>query len=307
VRILVTGGTGFIGSALARRLVDRGDDVVVATRSAPPTREPAAHGHARVTHVQWTPEKPGPWQDTVREVDAIVHLAGQGIMDHRWTPAFLQTCTDSRVIPTRLLAEALSKGTRCKTWVSASAVGYYGMDTGDAVVDESSPPGTDVLAKMCAEWEQAANPAKEAGIRVSHPRIGLVLGKEGGVFAKMLPAFRAFVGGPLGCGAQYFPWVHIEDTVSALVFALDTKDFAGPFNVVSPNPVTMGEFAKGLGRALGRPSFMAVPAFALKLALGEQSRALLSGQRALPKKLADARFPFLYPELGSALADLTEQ
>ncbi|NOU31170.1 MAG: TIGR01777 family protein [Polyangiaceae bacterium] len=306
MRILVTGGTGFIGSALVRRLVDRGDDVVVFSRNVPPPKEPAAHGHARVTHVQWTPETAGPWQETVKEVDAVVHLAGQGIMDHRWSPEFLEACRNSRIRPTRLLADALCKGTRCKTWVSASAVGYYGMDTGGAEVDESTPAGTDVLARMCVDWEGAADPARDAGVRVSHPRIGLVLGRDGGVFAKMLPAFKAFVGGPLGCGIQYFPWVHIEDTVSALVFAVDTKDFQGPFNLVSPNPVTMGEFARSLGSALGRPSFMAVPAFALKLALGEQSRALLTGQRAIPKKLADARFPFLYPELGSALSDLTE-
>jgi uncharacterized protein len=301
VKILVTGGTGFIGKELVRRLVSRGDDVVVFSRSAK-TRD------GRVETVAWTPELAGPWMDTLASVDGVIHLAGQGIMESRWTPAFLETCRRSRVVPTTLLAEAMATcaaaGGKCKTWVSASAVGYYGLNTGDAIIDETSAPAADNLATMCLEWEAATKRAEDAGVRTLHARIGIVLGKGGGAMEKMLPAYRAFVGGPVGKGTQYFPWIHLADAVGALLFALDESNMRGVFNVTAPNPVTADVFAQALGKALARPAFFRVPEFALRLALGEQSRVLVGGQRVVPKKLDDARFPFLYPEIDGALRDI---
>jgi uncharacterized protein len=301
VKVLVTGGTGFVGKEVVRRLVARGDEVVVFSRTAK-----APEG--RVSTVAWTPESPGPWTETVRSVDAVIHLAGQSIMDQRWTPEFIETCKRSRVVPTTLLAKALAdahaSGGRCKTWVSASAVGYYGLDTGDAQVDETAKPAADNLAGMCEAWEAATAVAESAGIRVAHARIGIVLGKGGGAMAKLLPIYRAFVGGPVGSGRQYFPWIHIADTANALLFAIDEPKLRGAFNVTAPAPVTADAFAKAMGQALHRPAFFRVPAFALKIALGEQSRVLVGGQRAVPKKLDDARFAFLYPEIDGALQDI---
>jgi uncharacterized protein (TIGR01777 family) len=202
-----------------------------------------------------------------------------------------------------LIAEALAaRDTKPRALVSASAVGYYGFLEDARVCDESSPPGTDVLAELCSAWEAACAPAEAAGIRVVKARIGVVLGPEGGALAQMLPVFRLGLGGPLGSGDQMLPWVHAEDTVNALVFALDTAVLEGPVNVTAPSPVAMTTFAKELGRALGRPSFFRVPAFALRLAVGGGAEVVLTGQNAPPKKLLEAGFSFRYPDLPSALA-----
>jgi hypothetical protein len=296
---LVTGGTGFIGQELVRKLVARGDDVVLFSRKAAPARE-------HVETVAWTPEQEGPWTEVVRRVDAIIHLAGQGIMERRWSPEFLESCRRSRVVPTGLLAKHLAASAReggpCKVWVSASAVGIYGFDTHDREIDESAPLADDVLAQMCKEWEAATQPAADAGVRVCHARIGIVLGPNGGALAKMLPAYKAFVGGPIGDGKQYFAWIHLADAVGALLYATQEESMQGAFNLVAPGVVTAGEFATTLGKVLGRPSFFRVPGFALKVAFGEQSQVLLGGQRAVPRKLE--RFPFVFPTLEPALRDI---
>jgi uncharacterized protein (TIGR01777 family) len=295
MRVLVTGGTGFIGERLVRALAERGDTVTVLSRRAGQSK------HA--TQVVWTPEASGPWLDEVKSTDAIVHLAGAGILDKRWTPEHLAMCRSSRVVPTRLIAEAIAKRDDKPVFVSASAVGYYGFLTDDRVCDESAPAGTDVLAQMCAAWEASCAPAEDAGARVVRARVGVVLGPEGGAIAQMLPVFRLGLGGPLGNGKQMFPWIHVDDVVRALLFALDTQALCGPVNVTTPRPVTMTAFAKELGRVLGRPAFFKVPAFALHLAVGKGADVVLTGQNAVPKTLLGAGFSFRYPDLFDALAD----
>ncbi len=310
MRVLVTGGTGFIGERLVRALAARGDEVVVLSRRA------GSSPHA--TLVQWAPEASGdaPWLAEVRRADAVIHLAGAGILDKRWSEAHLRDARASRVGPTARIAEELARSTpsasggagelestRRRVLVSASAVGYYGFRDDATLCDESAPNGSDVLARLCADWEAATAPASAAGVRVVKARIGVVLGPEGGALAQMLPAFRMFVGGPLGSGAQYLSWIHADDAVKALLFALDQASLEGPVNVTAPRPVTMNEFARELGRALGRPALFRVPAFAVRLVVGGGAEVVLTGQNAVPRQLEAAGFEFRFPELAAALRD----
>jgi uncharacterized protein (TIGR01777 family) len=289
MRILVTGATGFIGRALLAVLAERGDEAVVVSRRA---REPAVGWDALETEVA--------------RADAVVHLAGEPIADARWTPERLERIRASRVETTRRIADAISRATvKPRVFVSGSAVGIYGMRIDGEVLDEDSPAGDDVLARIVVEWERAADAARSAGVRVVHPRIGIVLGREGGALLKMAAPFRWFVGGPIGSGAQWVSWVHVRDVVRALILAMDSDALEGPVNVVSPEPVTMGDLARTLGHALHRPSFFRVPPFALRLVLGEGlAQVLLTGQRAAPHKLLGAGFKFDFPRLEQALADL---
>jgi uncharacterized protein (TIGR01777 family) len=311
--VVISGGTGFIGRLLTMALTERGDDVVVLSRRSRGQmrhcdglgpRPACFRGSGKVELVSWTPEKHGEWWRAVDGADAVVHLAGAGVFDEAWTPERRDVLRSSRIRSTDLLAQAIARAERKPSvFVSGSASGIYGTSTGDQLLTETDLPGDDFLAQLCVEWEGAAAPAREAGVRVCHPRTGLVLGPSGGMLAKMLPAFRAFVGGPVGTGAQYMGWVHIVDVVRALEHAMDTE-LSGPFNVTAPEPVTMDTFAQVLGEALGRPSIFRVPPFAVKLAFGDRAEAVLTGQRALPRRLSDSGFAFVFPELGSALADL---
>jgi uncharacterized protein (TIGR01777 family) len=295
-------------------LCERGDDVVVLSREkaradgacALGPRPTCCRGAGKVELAPWTPEKAGDWSKVVDGADAVIHLAGAGVLDESWTPERREILRSSRIRSTELLAAAIARAERKpRVFISSSAVGYYGTETGDRVLDDESPPGTDFLAKLVVDWENAAAGARGVpGVRVCHPRIGLVLGKGGGMLEKMLPAFKAFVGGPVGTGAQYMGWIHLVDVVRAFEFALDTPELNGPFNLTAPEPVTMEAFAHALGEAMGRPAALRVPCFAVKLALGARSEAVLSGQRAIPKRLSDAGFAFVFPELASALADI---
>jgi len=293
-------------------LTERGDDVVVLSRGSHVghrhcglgPRPACFRGSGKVELVTWTAEKAGDWARFLDGADAVVHLAGAGILDGAWTPYRRETLRSSRIRSTELLAAAIAKAERKpRVFVSGSAVGYYGTSAGDRVLDEEAPPGDDFLAELCVEWEDVAAAAREAGVRVCHPRMGLVLGRHGGMLTKMLPAFRAFLGGPVGTGAQYMGWVHLDDAVRSLEHALDSG-LAGPFNVTAPEPVTMETFAQVLGTSLGRPARLRVPSFAVKLAFGDRAEALLTGQRAVPKRLVESGFAFVFPELASALADL---
>jgi uncharacterized protein (TIGR01777 family) len=306
VRIVVTGGTGFIGRSLVRSLSERGDDVVVLSRGhdtlCPGPRAGCMRGSGKVELATWTPEQGGDWQRVVDGADAVIHLAGASVLDGRWTPEFKKVLRSSRIASTKLLAEAIARAEKKpRVFVSGSAVGYYGTSTGDRVLSESDPPGDDFLATLVRDWEDAA---KGAGVRICHPRIGIVLGHRGGALAKMLPFYRAFVGGPVGDGKQYIPWIHMADTVGALEYAIANESVVGPFDVTAPDPVTMNDFSHALAKAVGRPAPFRVPAFAVKLAMGEAAVAVLTGQRAIPKKLVETGFAFVFPELASALADL---
>jgi uncharacterized protein (TIGR01777 family) len=254
-----------------------------------------------------------PWEgaafeEAVAAADALVNLAGAPIADARWTPERLALIRSSRVDTTAALARAAAacpEGRRPKVFVSGSAVGIYGMREDDAVLAEDASAGDDELARIVGAWEAAAEPAARAGVRVAYARTGLVLAKEDGVLAKMLAPFRFFVGGPLGGGEQYMSWVHWRDEVRALLFAVDDARLSGPFNIAAPAPVTMNAFARALGEALGRPSLFRVPRLALQLGVGKGvARMVLTGQRAVPRKLESLGFRFDFANLPGALRDL---
>ncbi len=303
MRVAVTGGTGFIGKALVAALLARGDEVLVLTRS-PEKAAKAFASHPALAFAAWDASRePASWVDGV---DAIVHLAGEGVFDARWSEARKKALVDSRVLGTKAIAEGIRAAARKpRVWLSASAIGYYGQDSSRPPQSESGAPGVDFLATLACAWEEASAPAKGLGVRVVHPRIGLVLGAHGGALREMLPPFRMGVGGPLGSGRQAFPWIHLADTVAALLFLVDTPAVEGPVNLVAPARDTMGTFAKALGRALHRPAVFAVPGFALAAVLGaERAKALLEGVPVVPEKLQANGFAFRFPEVGAALADI---
>jgi uncharacterized protein (TIGR01777 family) len=243
----------------------------------------------------------------VRGVEAIVHLAGAGIADRRWSPEYKRVIRDSRVATTRALVTAIGASPaseRPRTLVAASAIGYYG-DRGDEPLDESSPPGTGFLPDVCVAWEKESFAARDLGVRVAALRTGIVLDAHGGALAKMLPPFRLGVGGRLGSGTQWMSWITLDDVVALYLFVLANADVDGPMNAVAPTPVTNAEFTRALGRALGRPTFLPAPALALRLALGEMGSLLLEGQRVLPKAALAAGFGFREPDLPGALAAIT--
>jgi uncharacterized protein (TIGR01777 family) len=293
VQIAITGSTGLIGKALVRALRDEGLTVIRLVR------RPAA----AEDEVRWDPF--GEVDSAALEgVDAVVHLAGAGIGDHRWTESYKRQVRDSRVEGTRTLARALAGlDRRPAVFVSGSAVGYYG-DTGDAAVDESGPSGEGFLAALCRDWEAAAQPAVDAGIRVVHPRTGLVLSREGGLLGKMLPLFRLGLGGRLGSGRQWMSWITVADQVAALRFLIH-DGLSGPVNLTAPEPVTNSAFTSAVGRAVHRPTPFIVPAPALRLALGEfADEGALVSQRVLPDRLAKAGFVFRHPDIDTALASV---
>ena len=300
MHVLVGGGTGAIGRGLIRVLEARGDSVSVVTRAAV---SPAEKGAVRT--IAWdSPDL----RAAVESSDAVVNLAGAPVADERWTPERLSLIRSSRVDTTQALARAIAgapAGSRPKVFVSGSAVGIYGMRDDDAPCGEEAPHGDDELARIVEAWEEAAAPAESAGVRVAYARTGLVLDPQAGVLRKMLGPFRFFVGGPLGDGKQAMSWIHRGDEVRALLFAIDEPRLSGPFNAVAPNAVSMNALARALGEVLRRPSFFRVPRVALRIAVGEGvARVVLTGQRAVPKKLEALGFRFDFPELAPALEDL---
>lgn len=289
--VAISGAGGLVGSALVTSLRDRGDRVLRLVRRD-------ARGDDELA---WDPS--GETDAAGFEgVDAVVHLAGESIAALRWTAAKKRAIRTSRVVGTRSLATAIAQcGAPPRVFVSASAVGYYGS-CGDRVLTEGAPAGDDFLAEVCVGWEGAADVARDAGVRVVHPRIGLVLASHSGALERMLPPFRAGVGGRLGSGRQWMSWITLHDLVRLLVFAIDS-DVRGPMNATAPNPVTNADFTTALGRAVGRPTVLPAPKFALKAALGEMADALLlASQRTRPEVALGAGFTYDYPEIDQALA-----
>jgi uncharacterized protein len=291
----LTGSTGLIGRALTRYLLENGHKVRAFGRSDP----------GDVPFVRWDLEETLGDPAQLAGLDAFVNLAGEPLAEGRWTPERKQRMRTSRVEGTRNVVEALSglASGRPGTLINASAVGYYG-DRNEEILDEESPPGTGFLPDLCRDWESEGLAARNSGIRVVMVRTGIVLAREGGALPKMLTPFRLGIGGRLGSGRQYFPWIHLVDEVRLIEFALLHRDIEGPLNVTSPNPVTNARFTRELAGALRRPAILPVPRFSLRLLFGEMANTLLEGQRAMPRKALEMGFAFRYPTLRDALADL---
>ncbi|MGK5449228.1 TIGR01777 family oxidoreductase [Streptomyces radiopugnans] len=291
MRIAVTGSSGLIGRALVDSLRADGHEVLRLVR-----RPPRAGGE-----VEWDPRRQYVDATGLVGCEAVVHLAGAGVGDHRWTEAYKREIRDSRVLGTAAVAEALaSLDTPPRTLVVGSAVGYYG-DTGDRAVDEDAPPGHGFLADVCQEWEEAAAPAEEAGIRTVYARTGLVVSRTGGAWGRLFPIFRAGLGGPLGSGRQYWSHIALHDHIAALRHLLDTGELSGPVNLTAPEPVTQREVAAAMGRVLHRPAVLPVPAPVLRAVLGEFSTDVLGSQRVLPRRLLESGFVFAFPGIEDAV------
>jgi uncharacterized protein (TIGR01777 family) len=304
-RILVSGASGFLGTSFVRSWMPDPIHVVrlVRTQSA---RSQCALGPA-IQDVVWNPADPHPFQPlgALSGVEAAVHLSGASVAGPRWTQSYKQEIVSSRVGSTTALANLLTRlDPLPKVLVCASAIGIYG-DRGDQQLTESSPPGSDFLAETCVAWEAATRIAEDAGIRVVHARFGVALAPHGGALAKLLPLFRIGLGGRLGDGRAWMPWITLRDAVGVLRYCLQNQAIRGAINVVAPNPVTNAEFTRALAAAVHRPAVLPAPAFALRLAFGEMAdQALLASARVLPAKLLEAGFHFADPEIGPALTGL---
>ena len=298
MKVFMTGGTGFIGTSLSKRLIAEGHSVTVLTHE---TKEPALKMQG-LSYLHGNPTVRGEWQKAVPEHDVIINLAGASIFS-RWTEEQKKILRSSRILTTRNLVDALPQDAKHVTFFSTSAVGYYGFHQDEELI-ESSPAGTDFLARLARDWESEAMNAQTKGARVVITRFGIVLGKDGGALGQMIPLFKFFLGGPLGSGRQWFSWVHMQDLVEAFIFLLGKKEISGPVNLCSPEPVRNKELGSAIGRVLHRPSFMPAPGFMIKLILGEFGSVLLEGQRVIPRKLLDAGYQFRYPGIDEALKNI---
>ena len=294
MKILISGGSGFVGTNLANYLLDQGHRITAVARSADPQRI----RHENYRYVSADTTQPGPWQAELETVDAVVNLAGATLFK-RWTAAYKKQIYDSRVLTTQNLVAALPSG-RNIAFCSASGAGYYG-NRGDDLLTEDEGSGDDFLAGVSVDWEQAALRAETKGMRVALMRFGVVLGRGGGAMAKMIPAFKSFVGGSMGSGTQWFPWIHLDDLLAAVRFILANDQIKGPLNFCGPNPVQYRDLARALGEVLRRPSVMPAPAFMIRLILGEFGNVFLASQRTLPAKLLRHGFSFRYPQIQDAI------
>jgi uncharacterized protein (TIGR01777 family) len=305
MRIIITGGTGLIGTAAARELAAAGHEVVALTRD--PTR--AGRLPAEVRTARWDGATAAGWADLldVPATSAILHLAGEAIAEGRWTAAKKRRIRDSRVqsgaAVLAALRQAVGRGAPPPVLLQASAVGYYG-DCGDELVTEEHRPGEGFLPEVCRAWEDSTAAAEELGVRRVLLRTGIVLDREGGALPKMALPFRLLAGGPLGSGRQWVPWIHAADEVGAIRFLLEHDDARGPFNLTAPEPVRNRDLMREIGRVLGRPSLLPAPAFALRLMVGELADSLLEGQRAVPRRLQELGCAFRFSRLNEALEDL---
>lgn len=301
MKVAVTGATGFVGSALVKRLQDEGHQVVVLTRSPEKAKRMfPASAFPSVEVIEYSPLESGDWQGAIAGCDGVVNLAGAPIAEMRWTPERKKEILESRQIGTRKIVEAIAQANpRPSVLINSSAIGYYGASE-TATFDESSAPAEDFLAQVCQAWESEAQQATQSGVRVVILRTGIVVAL-GGAVEKMLLPFKMYTGGPLGSGRQWFSWVHRDDLVSLIVTALTNSQMSGTYNATAPNPVRMGEFCQVLGEVLNRPSWLPVPAFALEALLGDAATVVLEGQRVLPKRTLESGFQFQYPTVKPAL------
>ncbi len=296
-KVFVTGASGFIGKKLLPALLSAGYDVVAMSRKVRDTS----------SGVRWVVGETmvaDDWQKQIDGAYGVINLAGEPIVGKRWTPEQKKILRDSRVLTTNNVVEAIEKSEKKPAvLVSASATGFYPKNL-DTPFDESARPGDDFLGMICQEWEDAAKVIESHGVRTVLLRIGVVFGPDGGALERMLPIFKLGLGGPIGSGNQWMPWIHVDDVIALILFALANPGVAGPVNAVAPEPVQMKELATGLGRVLNRPAFFPAPAFALNLMLGESAQVVLDGCRAVPKAALDAGYKFKFPTLDEALRDI---
>jgi uncharacterized protein (TIGR01777 family) len=299
VKVVIAGGSGFLGSALTQQLRARGDQVVVLSRASARRRDDAARA---VT--SWTPDGGvGPWAREIDGADAVVNLAGEPLAGKRWTAAHKARILESRVLATRSLVEAVHAARRKPAvLISGSGVGFY--PDSDGIVDETSPAGTGFLSQVCVAWEAEASRAEDAGCRVVLLRTGVVLHRDGGALQKLLLPFSLGLGGPVGSGSQWWAWIHRDDWVRMALWSIDVPELRGPLNVCAPEPAPNREIMRALGRALRRPSLLPAPAPALKIIFGDMARdMLLASQRAVPRAARDGGFAWAFPQLQPAMND----
>ncbi|NJK74919.1 MAG: TIGR01777 family protein [Microcoleus sp. SU_5_6] len=304
MKVAIAGATGFVGSRLVERLQAQGHHTVVLTRDAARAKRffPAS-AYPNLEVIAYEPAESGDWQKSIAGCDAVVNLAGVPIAEEKWTEARRQAILDSRKLTTQKLVEAIANANpKPAVLVSTSAIGYYGTSE-TAEFEENSPAGNDFLADVCKTWEAEAEKVKNSGTRLAILRFGIVLG-NGGALAKMLPAFKLFAGGPIGTGKQWFSWIHRDDVVNLILYALENSQVSGGLNATAPNPVRMNELCATLGEVLKRPSWLPVPGFALELLLGDGAKVVLEGQKVLPKQTLASGFQYQYPDLKSALEEI---
>lgn len=297
MKFLITGGLGFVGTNLSEYLLDKGHAVIAVGRAATQNRITAD----RYQYVSADTTRPGDWQEALGDVDAVINLAGKSIFK-RWSKSYKEKIYDSRILTTRNVVDALPAN-ESVVLCNASGAGYYGS-RGDDLLKEDEKPGNDFLASVSVDWEAEALKGSAKGIRVVPMRFGVILGKGGGALDKMIPAFKSFVGGPIGSGDQWFPWIHLTDLMAATLFVCEHQQVSGPLNFCAPNPVKNRELAKTLGQVLGRPAIMPAPAFMVRAVLGEFGNVLLDSQRAIPAKLLSHGFEFQYPDIKSAIKEV---
>lgn len=298
MRIVIAGGSGFIGRALCAELIKAGHAVIVLTRDVE-VAGPLLGDH--VETVEWNADVGGAWMSAVDGVDAVINLAGENIGAGRWSAARKERIIGSRLAATNALVQAIGKAKRKPSvMINSSAVGYYGPH-GDEIVTEKNPPGNDFLAQTTKQWEDAAQKVEAHSVRLALLRTGVVL-ERGGALEKFLPPFRMFVGGPLGSGKQWFSWIHRDDVIGLIMFALQNNSVKGVLNATAPEPQAMKDFCATLGKVMGRPSWAPVPAFVLKLALGEMSEMVLTGQRVIPAAAEKVGYKFKYRTAEQALS-----
>lgn len=297
MKVFITGGSGFVGKHLSNFLLSKGYHVT-ATGTRPDQKQII---HDRYHYISADTTEKGVWQEYLQDADAVVNLAGKTIFS-LWTEKYKQLIYDSRILTTRNLIESLPRG-KDIILCSTSAAGYYG-NRGDDILTEAAPNGNDFLARVCRDWESEAFRAEGKGARVVAARFGVVLGKNGGAMKQMIPAFRFCLGGPLGSGTQWFPWIHLTDLLSAILFVLEHRDIHGPVNFSSPCPIRNHDLAKKLGQILKRPAFMPAPAFMIRLILGEFGSSLMFSQRTVPEKLLGYDYSFKFSDITDALDDI---
>ena len=303
-KVIITGATGFIGTHLCKELIKRGDDVTIFTRD---TAKAIIKIPGAKNYVEWNYRKLDSWQSFLEGKDAVIHLAGANIAGKRWSKKYMIKILESRELSTKNLIEAIENSTeKPKSIVISSAVGYYG-NAGNKILTEMSGPGNDFLSEVCKKWEMESQKVDNFGIRRLNIRTGVVLSTEEGALKKMLLPFKLFIGGPLGNGKQWFPWIHIDDIIRIFLYVLDNSNINGPVNAVSPGIITMKDLANKIGKELHRPSIFSVPKIVLRVVIGKSAESVLASQRVIPKKLLENGFKFKYENIKGALSDLLKK